>query len=633
MKQLIILAGGKGSRLKERLGKLPKPLIDICGKPLLEHQILLAKAHGFKDLIITVCHEAEAIREFCGDGSRWSVNIRYLEEKQPLGTAGAILVNLATFADTFMVMYGDTLLNVDLSRFWDFHLRNKAEASLFLHPNDHPHDSDLVEIDSNGRIVAFHPYPHAADRYFPNLVNAALYLVQKSSLEKSLAEHDFSKAIDFVKDLFPQMLKQNRFLLGYPSTEYIKDAGTPKRVDQVCADFLSGKIQRRALTTPNTALFIDRDGTLTQETDYVTTPDQLQLIPGSADGIKRINQSGHLAILVTNQPVIARGSCSEDQLKQIHNKLETLLGQEGAFLDAIYYCPHHPDKGFAGERIEYKIRCDCRKPGLGMLKQAQQLATIDLKNSWLIGDSSVDMQTAKNAGLKSVLVRTGFSGCDDKYAARPDFECYNLTEAVTFILDKFPALFKQAQTQTAQIQAGDRIVIGGLARSGKSTWATLMKLALAERQIDATIISLDGWIKDIDQRGDGKLMSRHDTEALKEVIQKLAAGTEIQIPSYNRLQRKRNKLLEQMPIKPEQVIIFEGVIAFLIEDFLTLKAHHFYIKSSDTLRIDNFHKEYSLRGLSEKEIHSLYQSREEDENQLIKASPMVQNAIWIEETE
>lgn len=131
------------------------------------------------------------------------------------------------------------------------------------------------------------------------------------------------------------------------------------------------------------------------------------MIDGVAEAIRKINESGYLAIVVTNQPVIARGEVSFEELEEIHNKMETLLGKEGAYLDAIYYCPHHPHKGYEGERPELKIDCDCRKPKPGMLLKAATDFNIDLSRSWMVGDGENDIQAGINAGCKTVLLSNG----------------------------------------------------------------------------------------------------------------------------------------------------------------------------------------------------------------------------------
>src|SRR5947207_8982524 len=195
-RQLIILAGGLGTRLKARLGDLPKPMIPIAGKPLLEHQIELAKRHGFADVIIFACYRPDLIESHFGDGSRWGVRIRYEVEKEPLGTAGAVLAGYDLLAETFVVLYGDTMVNVDLGRIWNAHTESKADATLLLHPNDHPLDSDLVEVNAEGWVKAFHNRPHPQNRYFQNLVNAALYVINKQSLapwRQNIQPGDFGK--------------------------------------------------------------------------------------------------------------------------------------------------------------------------------------------------------------------------------------------------------------------------------------------------------------------------------------------------------------------------------------------------------------------------------------------------------
>src|SRR5215213_4999681 len=353
MKQLVILAGGKGTRLKDRLGDLPKPMIPIAGKPLLEHQIELARAHGFTDVLLFVHYRADLIQEHLGDGSRWGLRLRYIVEMEPLGTAGAVLAGFDQLAERFAVMYGDTMINVDLSRFWRAHETSGADGTLFLHPNNHPLDSDLVEMTGEGWVTAFHNRPHPQDNFFQNLVNAGLYVLERRALE---SWRDSRQPLDFGKDLFPAMLNKGLKLLGYNSPEFIKDIGTPSRYDWVEAQYAAGIIQRSSLASPQRAVFLDRDGTLVKEISAqgLSRIEDLELLPSVVEGIHELNHAGLRAVLITNQPVIAKGFCTETDLQHIHNKLETLLGREHAFLDRIYYCPHHPERGFPGERTELK---------------------------------------------------------------------------------------------------------------------------------------------------------------------------------------------------------------------------------------------------------------------------------------
>ena len=155
------------------------------------------------------------------------------------------------------------------------------------------------------------------------------------------------------------------------------------------------------------AIFLDRDGTINKYVGFLRNIDDFELIDGVAEAIRKINESGYLAVVVTNQPVVARGEVSFEELEEIHNKMETLLGKEGAYLDAIYYCPHHPHKGYEGERPELKIDCDCRKPKPGMLLKAAADFNIDLSRSWMVGDGENDIKAGINAGCMTVLLSNG----------------------------------------------------------------------------------------------------------------------------------------------------------------------------------------------------------------------------------
>ena len=208
-------------------------------------------------------------------------------------------------------------------------------------------------------------------------------------------------------DLDRQILKPlagTGTMFCYDSPEYVKDMGTPERYKEVCKDFRDGRVSAKNLRNKQKAIFLDRDGTINKYVGFLRNIDDFELIDGVAEAIKKINKLGYLVIVVTNQPVIARGEVSFDDLEKIHNKMETLLGREGAYLDAIYYCPHHPDKGYEGERIELKIECGCRKPKPGMIYEAAKKFNIDLDKSWMIGDGENDIEAGKRAGCNTVWI-------------------------------------------------------------------------------------------------------------------------------------------------------------------------------------------------------------------------------------
>ena len=176
----------------------------------------------------------------------------------------------------------------------------------------------------------------------------------------------------------------------------MKDMGTPERYDAVCRDFKAGTVQAKNLKEPQKAIFLDRDGTINRLVGFLRKKEEFELLPGVAEAIRKINASGYLCIVATNQPVIARGEVTVPELEEIHMKMETLLGFEGAYIDGLYYCPHHPHKGYAGEVPELKIECSCRKPKPGMLLKAAEDFNIDLSKSWMVGDGENDILAGRD---------------------------------------------------------------------------------------------------------------------------------------------------------------------------------------------------------------------------------------------
>ena len=396
MTKIVIIAGGQGTRIASVNSEIPKAMIPVCGKPIIEHEVELCKRYGFMDFLFIIGHMGNQISSFFGDGSRWGVHIDYFQETQPLGTAGALGYLKDQLTEDFFVLYGDTIVDFDMEAMMAFHRQKQADATLLLHPNDHPYDSDIVDLDGDGKVRKFFNKPHEDGFVSRNIVNAALFIFSP----KILSQIEVGVKSHIEKNVLPRCLEAGMNLYGYLSFEYIKDMGTPDRYEAVCHDFESGKVARLNKKNPRPAIFLDRDGTINEEVNLLSKPDQMKLIEGAAEAIKLINKSDYLAIIVTNQPVIARNLCSIEELEYIHASLETMLGKEGAYVNAIYYCPHHPDKGYPEERPEYKIDCECRKPKPGMLLHAANDWNIDLSESFMIGDSDRDLKVGQNAGCK-----------------------------------------------------------------------------------------------------------------------------------------------------------------------------------------------------------------------------------------
>jgi D,D-heptose 1,7-bisphosphate phosphatase len=413
---------------------IPKAMVSIGGKPVLEHQIILAKRHGITDIYILSGYLAREIQEYFGDGADFGVNLTYLVDDFPCGTAGAVKSLENIFDERFMVFYGDTVMDVDLASFIHFDQELPSIASILVHPNDHPYDSDLIDINDDNIVTAFYTKPHAPI-FYRNLVNAALYILSPKIFD--YIPTSSLRPSDFGRDIFPTLVTLRQTIRAYKTPEYIKDMGTPDRLKQVTLDFLSGKVARLNKSHKRKAIFLDRDGVLNKELNNLYKIEDFQLLPGVGAAIRSINLSEYMALVVTNQPVIAKGLCTENELDTIHKKLETLLGGDRAYVDGIYYCPHHPQKGFEGERPDLKIECGCRKPMTGLISQALNDYNIELESSYLIGDRYVDILTGKNAGLKTILLRTGHGGSDkNEYNVEADEIFDNLNSAVDFILEE-----------------------------------------------------------------------------------------------------------------------------------------------------------------------------------------------------
>lgn len=416
----VIMAGGKGTRIASINSDVPKPMIEICGKPILLWQIENLKACGLIDITLVIGHLGHVIRDYFQDGSNFGVHISYFEEKEPLGTAGA-LFKMPELTDDFLLLCGDVMMDVDFQRFIRFHREHQAKASLMAHPNGHPYDSSLLVTEilpptkKGGLPIDTHRVTKWINKederlFYKNRVNAGIEIISPQLLRETMKHFvprhpESPDKIDLDRDVLKPNIASGG-IFAYDTPEYIKDMGTPDRYYEVEKDIKNGKVKARNLSQRQRAFFLDRDGTINSYKGFLTHPDDFELLPGVAEAIRTINHSGYLCIVVSNQPVIARGDCTFEELQTIHDKMETLLGKEGAFVDGIYYCPHHPDKGFEGERPEYKIDCDCRKPKAGLLFQAAKDWNIDLSQSYMIGDSDRDVEAGKNAGCKASILLT-----------------------------------------------------------------------------------------------------------------------------------------------------------------------------------------------------------------------------------
>jgi len=372
--KVIIMAGGKGTRIASVKSDVPKPMIPIAGKPILVWQIECLRRQSLTEITLVIGYLGHVIQEYFGDGSKFGVKINYFVEDHPLGTAGALfkmsgltddLTSTITppltpplegagsglrLQEDFLLMCGDVVLDVDFHRFVDFHRTNKAWASLMAHPNGHPYDSSLLVTEilppqiAGGNPVDTHrviKWMNKEDErlYYKNRVNAGIEIISPELLRETMKHFvprhpETPDKIDLDRDVLKPNIASGR-IFAYYTPEYIKDMGTPDRYYEVERDILSGKVKARNLCRKQKAIFLDRDGVINKHIGFLCKSDEFELIPGVTEAIKMINKSGYLAIVVTNQPVIARGEVSWEELNDIHKKMETLLGKDGAYIARI----------------------------------------------------------------------------------------------------------------------------------------------------------------------------------------------------------------------------------------------------------------------------------------------------------
>ena len=608
----VILAGGKGTRMGSLTQEIPKPMLKIGGKPVLEHQVELLKRYGITDITILVNYLKDSIFEFFGNGEKHGVSISYYEEKVPLGTTGGIKAIEDKLQEDFIVFYGDVMIDMHLGRLIDFHKKLQSECTLVLHPNDHPFDSDLVETDENHRVINFMAKPHPEGIYYKNLVNAGAYILSPA-IFKFLKK---DKKADFGRQVFPAIFDKLK-MYGYNTAEYLKDMGTPDRLEQVNKAYLSGKISRANYEQKQKAIFLDRDGVINVEKSFINDPKDYEVFDFTPEAVKKINQTDYKAIVVTNQSAIARNISTFEELAAIHKKMETVLGDRGAKIDELYFCPHHPDKGYPEERTEYKIECQCRKPKPGMLLQAAEEFNIDLNQSIIIGDTERDLLAGKNAGCYTAGVMTGYGV--KTTSILPDFFFTDVLDATTFLTSSenetiFSGLKEIINTSTKPFILG----IGGNARSGKSNLASYLKMHLEQDGKSVLKIDLDNWILPEQERTSHmSLTERFNVNAMEQEISDILIGKEVIKNSYVN-HPDRNSIAVSYQLSNTHVIIIEGVIALNSESLRQLYSKKIFVTTAEETRKERLRKYYQWRDKTDEEFETIYQSRIKDEYELIE---------------
>jgi D-glycero-D-manno-heptose 1,7-bisphosphate phosphatase len=434
--KIVIIAGGLATRMKPITENIPKCLIDVNGTPLIEHQINFFKEHGYKDFIFCVAHLANIVKEYFGDGSKFGVNIEYSQEpKELLGSAGAVKLIEDIVKETIIIFYGDNLTNLNFDKFLKFHKDKKSKFTIFLRKCPYNYrGSSLITMNKDGQIDTFieKPSTEERDKYKNEVqyINNGIYIMEPEVFNEIPEKVKY----DFGKEVIPKRLQNGQKVFGYISDDFFIELGRVEKYDKFLVKFKG----RKKVLEKVKAIFLDRDGVINKNIKDMKKPEQFEILKGTSEAIKKINDTGYLAVVVTNQPTISKGFLSFENMEKIHDKMNKELTKYNAHIDAIYMCPHHPEKGFEREIPELKIDCNCRKPKPGMITDAIRDYNIDIRGSWIIGDSLTDIVAGKNAGIKTAFIYSGGgsgSKNEKKYKTiKPDMTCHNLLDAIKNII-------------------------------------------------------------------------------------------------------------------------------------------------------------------------------------------------------
>ena len=391
---VVVLAGGRGTRSadpsKAKLAQV------INGASLMEWHLRLIQNTPVREVIVVAGHAGDQVEELCDSINHPLIKIKVLHEVEQHGTVNALRFAAENSdASEFLVILGDILMSLDLPTMLQEWEQSKKAVAVVVHPSTHPEDSDAVFTSFDGGVKVTPKKTSRID--IPNMSSAGLFAITRAGLER------YSKCRDFGSDVLPAAGADGE-LFAFISSHYLKDTGTPERLQAAQADVISGAFNRRGSLAPRKAIFLDRDGVVNPALPEIYHPQDYALAPGVAEAIREANKSGIPVFIVTNQPGIAKGFMTESAHEGIRARMDALLGAQGAFIDDYAYCPHHPEGGFEGEVPELKIVCDCRKPAPGLALTLSHAHAIDLSGSVMVGDTQMDAGLAKATGMKFIHV-------------------------------------------------------------------------------------------------------------------------------------------------------------------------------------------------------------------------------------
>lgn len=580
IRQAVILAGGLGTRMRPLTDIIPKPMIEINGKPFLEHLILILKENGIKEVVLLLGYKSEKVISYFSLNPVPDIKIVCHTGEVDWNTGTRVKRAEHLYDDTFLLMYCDNYWPLRLSQQLNIFKKYNPDLVLTVYNNNDNYTKNNIHVNKDGKVTFYDP-----KRMDPGLngVDIGFFIFRKSIVAEMPGE-DFHLTNDFISGL----IKTGR-IYAHTTDQVYYSIGSMDRLP-LTAEYLK----------PKKIIFIDRDGVINKKApkaDYVKSPDEFIFLPGVLKGLKLLTENDYKIIIITNQAGIARGMMTENDLTEIHNFMLSEIENNGGKIERIYHCPHGWDDG-----------CSCRKPKPGMLLNASKNYVTDITKSLFIGDDERDLMAAEAANMNSLLVYDSVNLLDIVKSIVTNGETY--TRLYYNILKAYKEENKPVFT----------VAIGGCSRAGKSTLAEKIKQDLIRDNIPCELLALDCWIKGFSSRKPtDTVRERFDYDGITQALTNIHQGKEILIPSYDAKTRCMTGEPVCHNVISKGILIVEGVVA-LDNSFLRDKADFkVFVDLEDSIRINrvrNYYREF--KQLSRDETEELIIKRERDEVGLIK---------------
>lgn len=383
IRQVFILVGGRGTRLGNITNHVPKPLLIIANeRPFLDYIIECVARHGYEEIFLLAGHHGDQIEKKYSGRVLLKSHIKVVRERSTLGTGGALSLIKDIADERFIVMNGDALFDINLLALEQVASYNEGLATLALRDVADGNRYGRVSLEE-GRITAF--AEKDSSQRGPVTINGGIYV-----LDRRIFDFLYKLPCSIEQDIFP-VLVENKAIFGEKFNNYFLDIGLPETLSQA------------HLELPNTrsrpAVFLDRDGVINEDSGYTHKVEDLKLVCGASEVIRRFNDCGYYVFVVTNQSGVARGFYELSDVEVFNNKIQEMLALYGAHVDKFYVSPYHPD----GSVVNYSIEHYDRKPNPGMIIRAMAEWPVISERSFLIGDKESDIEAARRAGIKGYL--------------------------------------------------------------------------------------------------------------------------------------------------------------------------------------------------------------------------------------